>query len=171
METTPNQTISSFDNTFPYMDIARNITKNYENQCSEKVRQEFYLLLNINYQRYFGTTKTNRFFHFYFETLPNYFDYLPFWKQEEKDILAKFTFAQDLRESLFRHDHEWMDLFIELLSKELRKMDPSFIHLALNDGAIKQTTNLIKSRTSRISLKGWKVLHSKLDDIVESGKN
>jgi len=169
METTANQTISSFDNICPYMDIARNITARFVNVSQPHERSEFHLLLNINYLRFFGEGKQNRFFRFYFETLPNYFDYLPFWKEEEKAIISKFTFSQDLRESLFRYDNEMLDIWIEMFSKQIRRKDPSFIQIALNDQAIKHTMNIIKTRTFKISLKGWKILHSKIDEVNENG--
>jgi len=169
IETTANQTISSFDDICPYMDIARNITARFVNASQPHEISEFHLLLNINYLRYFGEGTQNRFFRFYFETLPNYYDYLPFWKEEEKAIITKFTFSQDLRESLFRYDNEMLDIWIEMFAKQLRRKDPSFIQIALNDQAIKHTMNIIKTRTHKISLKGWKILHSKIDDVNENG--
>ena len=146
MEVMANQTVSSFDDVFPYMNIARGIAKRFENYTTDNERAEFLLLLNINYIRFFGFSQTNRFWKFYFETLPNYYDYLPFWKEEEKQIMAKFTFNQELRESMFKHPGEALDYMIETLVKQIRKIDPSYIQLALNDNAIKDTVNLIKIR-------------------------
>ncbi len=169
IEATANQTISSFDNIFPYMDLAKEVVKPFENITKESDQHEFFLLLNLNYMRYFKITEKDRFFKFYFQTLPDYYDYLPFWKNVEQQMIAKFTFHQDLKDSLFYHKGDIIDVFIELLIKKIKKKDPSFIQIGLSDRAIKDTMNIIKSRTFRISYKGWKILNNKIEEVQEDG--
>lgn len=172
MEAYPNQTISSFDSVFPYQELVDNITIPLllANVTDFQLVAELRLLLNLNYLRYFQIENRSRFFKFFFETLPDYYDYLPYWKEEEKAMIAKFTFHQDLRDTLFKHESgDMLDILIELIVKKLKNIDPSFIQLALNDVSIKQAVNIIKTRTQRISLKGWKILHGKIDEVQEDG--
>ena len=45
----------------------------------------FKLILNFNYMRY--VDRNNRFFRIYFDNLPNYMEYFPFWPEDEKNII------------------------------------------------------------------------------------
>lgn len=82
MEIPANYTISCFDNYFPHMDLVDKVINEYVNETSIDTLNKVKLIMNFNYLRY--VDRSNRFFRIYFDNLPNYMEYFPFWPEEEK---------------------------------------------------------------------------------------
>ena len=170
MEIEANYTISSFDGYFPYMNIVDEVISDYvvRNLTELGEINHIYLLMNLNYIRYVNTT--NRFFKIFFENLPTYNDYLPFWDKQEKAILKKIINDPLIDSSLFAHNKTSFDMIIEDIKKKVKKIDPNIIRLMLTDEKIEEAYNIISSRTFLITLKGHKVIHNLLDLIDVNGK-
>ena len=163
MEIPANYTISCFDSYFPYMDLADKVGKQYENETSQYNINFFKLILNFNYLRY--SDRNNRFFRIYFDNLPNYMEYFPFWPEEEKHIIKKLMADPTMGDDLLKHNDTMLDYMLEDLKRLVRRKDPNIIGSVLSDQKINEAINLINSRGYTFSLKGWKVIHNKNDEI------
>lgn len=172
MEIEANYTISSFDNFFPYMDLADKVIEEYRSTSTSENLNFFRLILNFNYVRYMD--RSNRFFKIYFENLPNYMEYFPFWPEEEKLVIKKLLSDPNMGGDLLMHNETDIDYMLEDLKRLVRKKDPNIVSHMLTDNKIMEAINLINSRAYIFTLKGWKVIHNKLnkiepEDIYEHG--
>lgn len=163
MEIPANYTISCFDNYFPYMDLADKVIKQYENETTIDNMNFFRLLLNFNYLRYIK--KDNRFLRIYFDNLPNYMEYFPFWPEEEKNVIKKLMADPTMGSDLLLHNDTNLDFMLEDLKRLLKRKDPSLVANMLTDQKINEAVNLINSRGYVFSLKGWKVINNLLEQI------
>lgn len=163
MEVPANYTISSFDRFFPYMDIADKVAKQYENDTSIDEINFFKLILNFNYLRY--VDRSNRFFRIYFDNLPNYMEYFPFWAEDEKNLLKKFMADPTMSSDLLLHNNTVLDYMIEDVKRLIKRSDPNLASLILTDTKVNEAINLINSRSYLFTLKGWKAIHNKLEEI------
>lgn len=169
MEIDANYTISTFDNYFPYLNaVYEVIGKHAEKRIvdSDEVNQ-ILLILNMNYLRY--VNNTNRFFRIFFDNLPKYNDFLPFWDKQEKAMLKKIINDPLIDSGLFSHNTTSFDMLMEDIKKALKKIDPNIVKLMLTDELVDQAYNIVSSRASLISLKGYKVIHNELDYIQDDG--
>lgn len=163
MEIPANYTISSFDRFFPYMDLADMVAKEYENQTSIANINKFKLILNFNYMRY--VERSNRFFRIYFENLPNYMEYFPFWPEDEKKIVTKLMADPTMTADLMLHNDTNLDFMMEDLKRLVKRKDPAMVAQMLSDSKVNEAINLVSSRGYIFSLKGWKVIYNKLNEI------
>lgn len=167
MEISANYTISSYDKMFPHFDIVDSVIERYANRTFITEVNLMYMLLNLNYVRY--VNQTNRYFRIYFENLPKYKDYLPFWNLQEKQMLKKIINDPTIGETLFSHNTTVFDMMLEDIKRELKKVDRNIVGLMLTDSKVEEAINVINSRCFILSLKGWKVLHNKIDEVDEEG--
>lgn len=163
MEIPANYTISSFDRLFPHMDLADKVAEQYKGETSQQNINFFKLILNFNYQRY--VDRNNRFFRIYFDNLPNYMEYFPFWPEEEKSIIKKLMADPTMGTDLLLHNDTNLDYMLEDLKRLVKRQDPALVSTMLTDSKIEEAINLINSRGYLFSLKGWKVIYDKLDKI------
>lgn len=163
MEIPANYTISCYDNYFPYMEDAEKVVKEYENDTSIYNRNFFKLILNFNYLRY--VDKSNRFFRIYFDNLPNYMEYFPFWAEEEKGIVKKLMADPTMSADLFLHNDTNLDYMLEDLKRIIKRKDPSLVVQMLTDQKINEAINLINSRGYVFTYKGWKVINNMQEEI------
>ncbi len=166
MEIPANYTISCYDNIFPYREVVikvlqKHITKNDLTEINLML-----IILNLNYMRYMNNT--NRFFKYYFDNLPKYQNYLPFWENQEKLTLRKITGDPLIEGEILLHNMTNFDLMIEDVRKELYNIDPSISYQMFTDSKIDNAINIVFSRSFRFTLKGWKVVHNKTD-VSEDG--
>jgi hypothetical protein len=166
MEIPANYTISCFDNYFPYMEMVNKIAEQYKEEASIDEINFMKLILNFNYLRL--VDRTNRFFRIFFDNLPNYMEYFPFWPDEEKNIIKKLMADPTLASDLFLHNNTVLDYMLEDVKRLVRRADPNIAALVFNDNKVNEAINLIYSRGYIFSLKGWKVIHSKQDEIETS---
>ena len=157
MEIPSNFTISSFDNTFPYMNLFDKHFNTTFRMVSQTDRFIFRLLLNINYIRYINNT--NRYFRIYFENLPETKDYLPFWG-EEKQIFTKLNMDVRQEHSMFSFNSTGYDLMLNTLKQELDRVNRTIVDIMFLDERVKNTINIINTRSFPITLKGWKVINN-----------
>lgn len=158
MEIPANYTISSFDSFFPYMDIADKVAKQFENDTSIDQINIFKLILNFNYLRY--VDRSNRFFRIYFDNLPNYMEYFPFWPEDEKHIVRKFMADPSMNSDLLLHNNTVLDYMFEDIKRVIRRKDPNLVASILSDKRIEEAINLVNSRSYLFSLKGWKAMNN-----------
>ena len=166
MEIPANFTISTFDPFFPYKDIVFNVLQKYINQADLTEINLMFMILNLNYMRY--VNNTNRFFKFYFDNLPKYKNYLPFWEDQEKLTLRKITGDPLIESELLLHNMTRFDMMVEDVRKELQKVDPGVSMLMFTDNKIDDAMNIVFSRAFRFTLKGWKIIHN-ATDVGENG--
>ena len=167
MEIPANYTISSYDNIFPYRDIMFKVLNKHLNHTDLTEINLMFIILNFNYMRY--VNNTNRFFRFYFDNLPKYKNYLPFWEDQEKVTLRKITGDPLIESELLLHNMTRFDMMVEDVRKELRKVDPGVALQMFTDSKIEDAINIVFSRAFRFTLKGWKIIHN-LTDVQQSGK-
>lgn len=163
MEIPANYTISCFDNFFPHMDLVEKVINEYVNETSIDTLNKVKLIMNFNYLRY--VDRSNRFFRIYFDNLPNYMEYFPFWPEEEKAILKKLMADPTMSADLLSHNDTNLDFIIEDVIRLVRRKDPHLVATMLTDMKINEAINLIHSRGYVFSLKGWKVINNKLKEI------
>lgn len=163
MEIPANYTISCFDRFFPYMDIADQVAKQWENETSIDNINFFKLILNFNYLRY--VDRSNRYFRIYFDNLPNYMEYFPFWNEEEKGIIKKLMADPTMGADLLLHNDTNLDYMLEDIKRIIKRKDPNMAASVLSDSRVNEAINLVNSRGYVFSLKGWKVIHSKQEEI------
>jgi hypothetical protein len=170
MEIGANYTISSFDNYFPYMEQVTEVVLDYAERNMTEMGEvnTLYLMLNINYLRY--VNNTNRFFRIYFENLPKYNDYLPFWDKQEKAFLKKIINDPIIDTGLFSHNETVLDMMLEDIKKKLKKIDPEIVRMVLTDDRIDEAFNIVKSRGFLITMKGYMVIHGLQEYLEESCK-
>jgi hypothetical protein len=166
MEITANHTISTFDTYFPYINIVYDTIEDFvaRNQTEMGEVNTMLLMINLNYLRYVNTT--NRFFRIYFEQVPKYMDYLPFWDKQEKAFLKKIINDPIIDTGLFSHNETTLDYMLEDIKKKIKKVDPDMARMVLSDERLDEAFNIIKSRAFLITLKGYKIIH-KMTDLVE----
>jgi hypothetical protein len=157
-----NYTISCFDNYFPHMDLANKVAEQWKDEAGINTINEFRLILNFNYLRY--VDRSNRFFRIYFDNLPNYMEYFPFWAEEEKSIIKKLM-ADPTMGSDLAHNDTNLDYMLEDFKRVLKRKDPNMVPMILSDKKIYEAINLINSRGYTFSYKGWKVINNKLNEI------
>lgn len=167
MEVPANYTISSFDIIFPYKEIVIKVLQKHINYTDLTEINLMFMILNLNYMRY--VNNTNRFFKFYFENLPKYKNYLPFWEDQEKLTLRKITGDPLIESELLLHNMTRFDMMVEDVRKELQKVDPGVSVLMFTDSKIDDAMNIVFSRAFRFTLKGWKIIHNSTD-VQEHGK-
>jgi len=167
MEIPANYTISCFDEIFPYKDIVIKVLQKHINYTDLTEINLMFMILNLNYMRY--VNNTNRFFKFYFENLPKYKNYLPFWEDQEKVTLRKITGDPLIESELLLHNMTRFDMMVEDVRKELQKVDPGVSLQMFTDAKIDDAINIVFSRAFRFTLKGWKIIHN-LTDVNENGK-
>ena len=163
MEIPANYTISCFDRTFPYMDLADKVVEQYKHETGPDNLNFFRLILNFNYMRYIG--KNDRFFKIYFDNLPEYMEYFPFWPEEEKHIVKKLLHDPLMATDLLLHNETVIDYMLEDLKRLVRRKDSNIASYMLSDVKVQEAINIINSRGYIFTLKGWKVIHNKLNEI------
>lgn len=168
MEVPANYTISSFDIVFPYKDIVIKVLQKHINYTDLTEINLMFMILNLNYMRY--VNNTNRFFKFYFDNLPKYKNYLPFWEDQEKLTLRKITGDPLIESELLLHNMTRFDMMVEDVRKELQKVDPGVSLLMFTDAKIDDAMNIVFSRAFRFTLKGWKIIHNSTE-VQEHGRN
>jgi hypothetical protein len=166
MEVTSNFTISSFDDTFPYMDIFENYCNRTYGEGHKVERNMFRLLMNVNYIRY--VNNTNRFFRIFFNNLPDTYEYLPYWG-DEKQILTKFNMDLRQESEMFQFNSTFIDGLVTFMETELRKKDPYMVDSMFSNERIKTGVNVINTRSFYITLKGWKVINGLTDKVDQEG--
>lgn len=166
MEVPANYTISSFDVVFPYKEIVIKVLQKHINHTDLTEINLMFMILNLNYMRY--VNNTNRFFKFYFDNLPKYKNYLPFWEDQEKLTLRKITGDPLIESELLLHNMTRFDMMVEDVRKELQKVDPGVSLLMFTDSKIDDAMNIVFSRAFRFTLKGWKIIHN-ATDVQEHG--
>jgi hypothetical protein len=169
MEIDANYTISSFDSSFPHIALVDEVVFDYIDRNLTEMGEinTLYLAININYIRY--VNNTNRFFRIYFENLPKYMDYLPFWDKQEKAFLKKIINDPIIDTGLFAHNETILDRMFEDIKKKIKKIDPEMVRLILTDEKIDEAINIVKSRSFLITMKGYKVIHGMQDSVAHSG--
>lgn len=167
MEIPANYTISSFDRLYPLPELVDEVLEKHENTTSLMDIRLAQIILNINYLRYMNTT--NRFFKIYFENLPKYRDYVPFWSIQEREILKKILNDPMIDGSLFSHNTTNLDILIEDIKKIYKKHDPNINMHMLTDNRVDEALNIANSRCFTVSYKGWKLINNKVEDLEESG--
>lgn len=163
MEIPANYTISCFDNYFPYMDLADKVASQYKEDANFEQINVFKLILNINYLRYID--RSNRFFRIYFDNLPNYMEYFPFWPEEEKYIIKKLMADPSMSTDLMLHNNTVLDYMIEDVKRMIKRKDKNLVETIFTDRKINEAINLINSRGYILTLKGWKAIHKKTEEI------
>lgn len=166
MEIPANYTISSFDFIFPYKDIVIKTLEKHINYTDLTEINLMFIILNLNYMRY--VNNTNRFFKFYFDNLPKYKNYLPFWEDQEKLTLKKITGDPLIESELLLHNMTRFDMMVEDIRKDLQKVDAGVALQMFTDAKIDDAMNIIFSRAFRFTLKGYKIIHN-LTDVEERG--
>lgn len=166
MEVPANYTISSFDIVFPYKEIVIKVLQKHINYTDLTQINLMFMILNLNYMRY--VNNTNRFFKFYFDNLPKYKNYLPFWEDQEKLTLRKITGDPLIESELLLHNMTRFDMMVEDIRKELQKVDPGVSLLMFTDAKIDDAMNIVFSRAFRFTLKGYKIIHN-ATDVSENG--
>jgi len=161
MEVPSNYTISSFDMIFPYKDIVIKVLNKHLNYTDITEVNLMFMILNLNYMRYVNTT--HRFFKFYFENLPKYRNYLPFWEDQEKITLKKIIGDPLIESELLLHNMTRFDMMVEDVRRELNKVDRGVAVQMFTDSKIEDALNIVFSRAFRFTLKGWKVIHNSTD--------
>ena len=166
MEIPANYTISCFDSIFPYKDIIiKVLEKHIRNNDITEINLMF-LILNLNYMRY--VNNTNRFFKYYFDNLPKYKNYLPFWEDQEKLTLRKITGDPLIESELLLHNMTNFDMMVEDVRKEWQRVVPGVSMLMFTNAKIDDAMNIVFSRAFRFTLKGWKIIHN-LTDVQQNG--
>lgn len=168
MEIPSNYTISSFDMIFPYHEVVIKVLKGHVQYTDPTEINLMFIILNLNYMRY--VNNTNRFFKFYFNNLPRYQNYLPFWEDQEKLTIKKISGDPLINEELLLHNMTRFDMMIEDVRRELKKVDNSVVLQMFTDAKIEDAMNIVFSRAFRFTLKGWKVIHNLTNSIQEDGK-
>ena len=163
MEIPANYTISCFDNIFPHMDLVDKIAEQYKEDASIDEINFLRLILNFNYLRF--VDRSNRFFRIYFDNLPNYMEYFPFWPDEEKQIVKKLMADPTMSAELLTHNNTVLDYMLEDVRRLVRRKDPNLAGIIFNDAKVNDAINLIQSRGYYFSLKGWKSMNNKLEEI------
>ena len=153
---------------FPYKDIVMKVLNGNIQYNDITEINLMLLILNLNYMRY--VNNTNRYFKFYFNNLPRYQNYLPFWEDQEKLAIKKISGDPLVNEELLLHNMTNFDMMIEDVRRELKRQDNSIVFQVISDSKIEDAMNIIFSRAFRFTLKGWKVVHNLTNDIEESGK-
>lgn len=167
MEIPANYTISSYDMIFPYKDVVLKVLKGHVQYNDVSEINLMLLILNLNYMRY--VNNTNRYFKFYFNNLPRYQNYLPFWEDQEKYTIKKISGDPLIYDELLLHNMTNFDMMIEDVRRELKKRDNSVVLQMFTDSKIEDALNIIFSRAFRFTLKGWKVIHNLTNTIDENG--
>jgi len=151
------QTISSFDNYFPYLKVAKEIIEfeKYSNLTSLE-HQIYFMTLNLNYLR-FSNKDVDRFLKVFFMNLPIEYEFVPTWEPYEKELLMKITGETPQFNSFFGFNGE---SFEKLNADVKSKIRGSIIEIerTLKKDNIRQMLDLIHSRGIKISLKNWKIL-------------
>jgi hypothetical protein len=162
MEISGNYTISSFDNHFPYLSNITDVLWDHveNNRTSAEDVHLILMILNINWIRYKDTS--NRFFRIYFDNLPKYRDSLLYWDEQEKMALKKMINDPIIEKDLLYLNNTNRDFLIEDIKRVLRKIDMSLPMTVLADYKIDEAMDIILSRSFRVSLKGWKIIHNKI---------
>jgi hypothetical protein len=169
LEIPANFTISSFDMIFPYKEVVVKVLQNHAQYNDLTEINLMLLILNFNYMRY--VNNTNRFFKFYFNNLPRYQNYLPFWEDQEKLAIKKISGDPLIYDELLLHNMTNFDMMIEDVRRELKRVDNSVVLQMFTDSKIEDAINIIFSRAFRFTLKGWKVIHNLTEQVSEDGKN
>jgi len=168
MEIPANYTISSFDIIFPYKEIVMKVLRGHNQYNDVSEINLMLLILNLNYMRY--VSNDNRYFKFYFNNLPRYQNYLPFWEDQEKLAIKKLSGDPLVYDELLLHNMTNFDMMIEDVRRELKREDNSIVLQMFTDSKIEDAMNIIFSRAFRYTMKGWKVLHNMTDSLEEYGK-
>lgn len=167
LEIPANSTISSFDMIFPYKDIVLKVLEQHAQYNDVTEINLMLIILNLNYMRY--VNNTNRFFKFYFNNLPRYQNYLPFWEDQEKLTIKKISGDPLVNDELLLHNMTNFDMMIEDVRRELKRVDNSVVLQMFTDAKIEDAMNIIFSRAFRFTLKGWKVIHNLTNSVSEQG--
>ncbi len=169
MEIEANYTLSSFDeNEFPYHNELNEFFINSleANKTNIVEVNELKFMINLNYLRYYKTD-VDRFWKIYFENLPKHKDFLPFWDNQDKEILRKLINDPGVEQDLFYINRTSLLYLTEDVKKVLKKIDPNMPQLLLSDNKFIESFNILSSRTLPITAKGWKILHKKTSQIEE----
>jgi hypothetical protein len=167
MEVEGNYTISSYDTHFPYISNITEVLWDHveNNRTSADDVHLILMILNINWIRY--KDNSNRFFRIYFDNLPKFRDSLLYWDEQEKLALKKMINDPIIDKDLLYLNNTNRDFLIEDIKRVLRKIDMSLPMAVLADYKIDEAMDIILSRSFRVSLKGWKIIHNKVKEIEE----
>jgi hypothetical protein len=171
MEIEGNYTISSYDNFFPYLDNITDVLWEHleANRTTVDDINLIRMILNLNWVRH--KDPSNRFFRIFFNNLPKNRDSLLFWDDQEKMALKKMINDPIIEKDLLYLNNTMRDFLIEDIKKVLRKINLNLPMALLADWKVEEAMDVILSRSFRVSLKGWKVIHNKLNEIEEDDLN
>lgn len=173
MEMPLNYTISSFHDYFPHMNEVLEVVKHLGTDPESKSEIHMLrLVLNLNYLKYFNS---DRFFRIWFDNLPEYPDYMPYWDDLDKKILEKFLFMPTIKDDLYITGFKVFDEALKLAKERVNKIDPNYLNLMLTRKKVENAINIVKTRSFPITRKGFKILSEKYssikpEDIEEVGK-